>query len=158
MSNLFTDKEGQRGSAIVSIPMHELYKLLHQRLEFDPKFQGDADALCQRLCVEVEKQQGTFPNLDSNDRTRMIVSHATMGQTDGVGQSVNDICVRITALRNEMYQQIPSNVREFLGKMQGVCMGIAMSGKDHPNPDTALMELFQEAQELLFPKEKGKAE
>jgi hypothetical protein len=34
---------------------------------------------------------------------RMIVSHATMGGTDGVGLSLNDISVRITALRNELY-------------------------------------------------------
>ena len=35
---------------------------------------------------------------------RMIVSHATMGATTGEGMSVNDISVKITALRNEMYQ------------------------------------------------------
>lgn len=35
---------------------------------------------------------------------RMIVSHATMGQTDGEGLSVNAISVKITALRNELYQ------------------------------------------------------
>ena len=36
---------------------------------------------------------------------RMIVSHATMGTTDGVGLSVNDISVKITALRNELYAE-----------------------------------------------------
>lgn len=46
---------------------------------------------------------------------------------------------------------IPPQVRNFLGKVQGVCMGVAMSGDDHPDPDGALMELVQEAQELLFP-------
>ncbi len=35
---------------------------------------------------------------------RMIVSHATMGQTDGEGLSVNAISVKISALRNELYQ------------------------------------------------------
>ena len=34
---------------------------------------------------------------------RMIVSHATMGNTDGEGMSVNDVSVQITALRNELY-------------------------------------------------------
>lgn len=38
-----------------------------------------------------------------NER-RMIVSHATMGQTDGEGLSVNDVSVRITQLRNELYR------------------------------------------------------
>ena len=35
---------------------------------------------------------------------RMIVSHATMGTTDGAGMSVNEIGVRVTALRNELYE------------------------------------------------------
>lgn len=42
-------------------------------------------------------------------------------------------------------------MRNFLGKVQGVCMGVAMSGRDHPNPDGALMGLFNEAQAILFP-------
>ncbi|WP_136682013.1 hypothetical protein [Falsirhodobacter xinxiangensis] len=37
-------------------------------------------------------------------KLRMIVSHATAGRTDGEGQSVNDICVQITALRNELWE------------------------------------------------------
>lgn len=48
-------------------------------------------------------------------------------------------------------RSVPPSVRDFLGKMQGVCMGVAMSGRDHPNPDGALMELFNEAQAILFP-------
>lgn len=46
---------------------------------------------------------------------------------------------------------IPPHVRNFLGKVQGVCMGVAMSGDSHPDPGGALMGLFHEAQELLFP-------
>lgn len=46
---------------------------------------------------------------------------------------------------------IPSHVRNFIGKVQGVCLGVAMSGRDHPNPDGALMELVEEAQTILFP-------
>lgn len=48
---------------------------------------------------------------------------------------------------------LPPAIRDFLGKMQGVCMGVAMSGRDHPNPDGALMGLFNEAQAILFPGE-----
>lgn len=44
-----------------------------------------------------------------------------------------------------------AKMRDFLGKVQGVCMGVAMSGRTHPNPDGALMELFNEAQAILFP-------
>lgn len=36
---------------------------------------------------------------------RMIVSHATMGGTDGEGLSVNEISVRITELRNSLYKK-----------------------------------------------------
>jgi len=46
---------------------------------------------------------------------------------------------------------LPPSIRDFLGKVQGVCMGVAMSGRDHPNTDGALMELFNEAQTILFP-------
>lgn len=41
-------------------------------------------------------------------KLRMIVSHATMGQTDGEGLSTNDICVKITALRNELFKRAQS--------------------------------------------------
>lgn len=50
---------------------------------------------------------------------------------------------------------IPQEIRNFLGKVQGVCMGVAMSGRDHPNPDGVLMELVTEAQELLFLDSEG---
>jgi hypothetical protein len=41
---------------------------------------------------------------------RNIVSHATMGGTDGEGMSVNAISVKITALRNELYQEAKAQV------------------------------------------------
>lgn len=47
---------------------------------------------------------------------------------------------------------IPPHVRNFLGKVQGVCLGVAMSGDDHPSPDEALMEIYREAQAILFPE------
>jgi hypothetical protein len=56
-----------------------------------------------------------------------------------------------TGTRPPQTNVIPPHVRDFIGKVQGVCMGVAMSGDDHPNPDGALMELVEEAQELLFP-------
>jgi len=36
----------------------------------------------------------------------------------------------------------------FLGEVAGTCLGLAMSGRDHPNPDGALMGLFEKAQAL----------
>lgn len=57
------------------------------------------------------------------------------------------------ALQDELnsVDEIPPHVRDFLGKVQGVCMAVAISGDDHPNPDGALLEIFNEAQAILFP-------
>jgi hypothetical protein len=46
---------------------------------------------------------------------------------------------------------IPSNVCNFIGKFQGVCMGVAISGEFDADPNTSLMELVDEAQEFLLP-------
>lgn len=62
MEQLFNNPEGRRGSATVTIPMHELYTLIRERLEY-VKGDFDPDAVCQNICVEIEKQQGTFPNV-----------------------------------------------------------------------------------------------
>lgn len=59
---LFNNSQGHRGSAVVTIKMHELYDLIRNRLEW-VRGDFDPDALCQNICVEVEKHQGTFPNI-----------------------------------------------------------------------------------------------
>ena len=61
-----------------------------------------AHALGNAAADALEAQAAELARLQG--RLRMIVSHATMGTTDGEGQSTNDICVQITALRNELYQ------------------------------------------------------
>jgi len=62
MSSQFNSTEGVRGTAIIAIPMHELYAIIRARLEY-VKGDFDPDAVCQNICVEIEKYQGTFPNL-----------------------------------------------------------------------------------------------
>ena len=42
-----------------------------------------------------------------------------------------------------------AEMTEFLSKVQGVTMGLAMSGRAHPAPDQALMDLFNGAQDIL---------
>jgi hypothetical protein len=65
---LFNNPRGQRGSAVVTIPMHELYELLKKRLEYVvPNF--DPDAVCQGICCEIETHQGTYPNLPGLEGT-----------------------------------------------------------------------------------------
>lgn len=57
--------------------------------------------------------------LAAESALRMIVSHATMGHTDGEGQSVNDICVQITALRNELYENAKAAALQSLPPQSG---------------------------------------
>lgn len=64
---------------------------------------------CSRVCWDRACDPAPSDGLrEENERLRrqlrMIVSHATMGETTGEGMSVNDISVKITALRNELYQ------------------------------------------------------
>lgn len=80
----------------------ELPKLLADTIEALAASVDRANAANEALCADVEAQAAELARLKS--RLRMIVSHATMGSTDGEGQSTNDICVRITDLRNELYQ------------------------------------------------------
>lgn len=67
---LFNNPNGHRGATLVSMPMHELYRIVKQRLDMavmaiENGNSLDPDAACQSICVEIEKQQGTFPNLGS---------------------------------------------------------------------------------------------
>lgn len=59
---LFNNPNGHRGSADIRMEMHELYKIIRDRLEW-VRGDFDPDALCQNICVEVEKHQGTYPNV-----------------------------------------------------------------------------------------------
>ena len=61
---------------------------LEQELRDRARLTAERDAEIARLTAE----------------RRMIISHATMGGTDGDGLSVNAVSVQITALRNELYQ------------------------------------------------------
>lgn len=65
--------------------------------------------ICERvseaLSVSSSKREALEAQVEAReDRLRMIISHATMGQTDGADMSVNDICVMITELRNGLYR------------------------------------------------------
>jgi len=72
------------------------YHATHERLlEADEKLhalEADNAALTARV-KELEAER------------TMIVSHATMGGTNGIGLSVNEISVCVTALRNKLYNE-----------------------------------------------------
>lgn len=57
----------------------------------------------RRAAQEINRLRAEVERLRSE--RRMIVSHATMGGSDGVGMSVNDISCRVTALRNDLYNK-----------------------------------------------------
>jgi len=59
---LFNNPDAHRGGAEIRIKMHELYKIIRDRLEW-VKGDFDPDAVCQGICVEIEKHQGTYPNI-----------------------------------------------------------------------------------------------
>jgi hypothetical protein len=65
--------------------------------EVVPALQARADRLSARI-AELEAERDAL----ASDR-RMIVSHATAGETDGRGMSVNEVSVRITMLRNRLW-------------------------------------------------------
>ncbi len=94
------------------------------------------DEMVEKAADEVARQDITFANCDRGwqkrtiraaleaalsaaepvpTKLRMIVSHATMGQTDGEGLSTNDICVKITALRNELFKRAQSTAPSVAG-------------------------------------------
>lgn len=90
------------------------------------------------LSADLEPTE-TVPDILAKEllqQRRMIVSHATMGRTDGEGQSVNDICVTITKLRNELYEEAQKTappasmsgalrdaVSKLLDQAEHVCIG-----------------------------------
>jgi hypothetical protein len=43
---------------------------------------------------------------------RCLASHATGGGTTGDGQTLNDICVQITAFRNRLYAEVPKEAAD----------------------------------------------
>lgn len=61
---LFNNKEG-RGGNMVNISFADLYYIVRDRIEYMciGKQSIDPDAVCQNVCVEIEKKMGTFPNV-----------------------------------------------------------------------------------------------
>lgn len=71
------------------------------RAECDTPLVSKADAELA-LALKVEAMQWEMAKLRAE--RRMIVSHATMGGTDGEGMSVNAVSVEITRLRNHLIE------------------------------------------------------
>lgn len=67
MSHQFNDKNGKRGQTKVTLSMAEVYDIVRDRIEYMCVNQKsiDPDAVCQNVCVEIEKKMGIFPNIDS---------------------------------------------------------------------------------------------
>ncbi len=69
MSDLFNGK-GPCGEQLVNIKMNELYKIVHDRLEYTDggKLQErvDIDAITQQVCYEVERKMGLHPEHETS--------------------------------------------------------------------------------------------
>lgn len=66
MKQLFNNPEGARGAARVNLPMATVYEIVKARIENMCMREKsiDPDAVCQNVCVEIEKANGTFPNIE----------------------------------------------------------------------------------------------
>ena len=65
MTNLFNDPRGQRGSYLFMMQIHEIYAIINKRLQSTQgRTNFDIDAVCQSICVEIEKHQGIYPNIE----------------------------------------------------------------------------------------------
>lgn len=62
----------------------------------------DAKRIIAPLALQLEAMEREMAEKDAE--RRMIVSHATMGGTDGEGMSVNAVSVEITRLRNQLME------------------------------------------------------
>ncbi len=62
---LFNNPDGRRGSAVINLPMAKVYEIVKARIENMCMGEQsiDPDAVCQNVCVEIEKAMGTYPNI-----------------------------------------------------------------------------------------------
>lgn len=106
-------------------PAHRLARDLQAQRYASLEARDDmADVLLEREAILAE-------NAVLRAERRNIVSHATMGDTDGEGLSVNEISIRITALRNEMHSRATEAERklaEAVGLLRRI--GFTPDGKD----------------------------
>lgn len=80
----------------------------------------------------------TFDEIEAlKHKLRMIISHASGGRLSGekaINRSINDICVQISAHKNEIYAD---------GKLIGFKAGFKRSDSPPPSDDK-IMEAFEE--------------
>lgn len=109
-------------------------------------------ARCATAYFSTAVGNGTGPTVEQHvgtiDGVLRVVAEQPCERSNGEYANSHN---RFTRIHCSPPEPIPTQVRNFLGKVQGVCMGVAMSGRDHPNPDEVLIELFNEAQAILFP-------
>lgn len=87
--------------------------------------------------------------------TTALKDRALQAAADANNGYIHPKTVSIVSAALTVYADRIDELETFLGEVQGTCLGVAMSGRDHPNPDGALMGIFEKAQTLLFPKEQS---
>jgi len=93
-------------------------------------------------------------DLEMASRVRMLMRSDL--NHEGVVVGARDRIMALSKRVDELEAEA-TTMREFIGKAQGVALGVAMSGAEHPNPDEVLMDIFTEGQAILFPEPREKA-
>jgi hypothetical protein len=73
---------GTRGETQVNLTFRDLYLIVRERLEYvDGSF--DPDAVCQNVCVEIEKKMGIYPNLSTHPLPMTLTKRHYTGMEEG---------------------------------------------------------------------------
>jgi len=60
---------GKRGEAPANVTISDIYKIVLERLQYYHPDRCDPDAFCQAVCCEIEKKNGTYPNVPGLERS-----------------------------------------------------------------------------------------
>lgn len=54
---------GERGDYPANVTLADIYKIVRRKLEWFHPERSDPDAFCQDMCCQIEKLNGTYPNV-----------------------------------------------------------------------------------------------
>jgi hypothetical protein len=54
---------GERGAYAANVTIGDIYKIVFRKLEYFHPDRCDPDAFCQDICCQIEKLNGTYPNV-----------------------------------------------------------------------------------------------
>jgi hypothetical protein len=60
---------GERGAHAANVKVSDVYRIVLERLQYFHPDRCDPDAFCQAVCCEIEKLNGTYPNVPGLEAT-----------------------------------------------------------------------------------------